>query len=240
MKQTLPLLIFLLMFSSLFAQTANKATEFYKKGLDYKAKNMIPQAFAAFEKAIALNKKYDSAYVELGTVCLSGSYYDSAIFNFKKAIAISPKMASAHIALGNVYRLFKTNYDSAITCFKSALKTDSLNKETYYNVAWCYNSKLEYENAILYGKKALEIDNNYRQAYNELAHAYRRTNKFTECIEQFKKNLSVSVVDLALLYSGFCYTELKDKENALKEYEELKKINEKMAGSLRKAIDKMQ
>jgi tetratricopeptide (TPR) repeat protein len=149
-------------------------------------------------------------------------------------------MFSAHIALGNVYRDYKPNYDSAIICYKNALKTDSLDKATYYSLAWCYNAKKEYEKTIPYGIKALEIDNNYRQAYNELGHAYRRAGKFAEAIAQFRKNRSISVVDLAILYSGFCYTELKDKEGALKEYEELKKINEKMATSLKKAIDMMQ
>ena len=94
--------------------------------------------------------------------------------------------------------------------------------------------------AIPYAVKALEIDNNYRPAYGELGHAYRASKKFAECVEQLKKNLAVSVVDIAYLYSGFAYTELNNKEAALQQYEELKKINEKMAAALKKKIDAMQ
>ena len=63
--------------------------------------------------------------------------------------------------------------------------------------------------------------------------------KYTECIEQFKKNLAVSVVDVAYLYSGYSYIELKNKEGAMQQYEALKKINERMAGALLKKIEAM-
>ena len=239
-KQILPLLLFLFMFSVVSAQPGNKAAAFFKAGMDLKEKNRFPEALVAFKKAIALNKMYDSAYVEIGLLNQKSGSYDSAILNLNKALSISPKMTTALIALGNVYRDFKPNYDSAIICFKAALKTDSTNKVTFYSLAWCYNAKQDYEDAILFAIKALEIDNTYRPAYAEMGHAYRRAKKFTECIEQFKKNLAVSVVDLPIFYSGMCYTQLNDKEGALKQYEELKKINERLAASLKKEIDKMQ
>lgn len=240
LKQILPFLITLLVISTVTAQNNNTASAFFKSGLDFKNKNMFPEALVAFNKAITLNKKYDSAYVEIGIINVKTGKIDSAIFNFNKALAISPKMATALITLGTVYRDSKPNYDSAILCYSSALKTDSTNKVTLYSIAWCYNSKGEYENTIPYAIKALEIDNTYRPAYAELGHAYRRTQKYTEAIEQFKKNIAISPVDLPIFYSGMCYTELKDKEGALRQYDELKKINEKMAESLKKIIDKMQ
>ena len=240
LKQILPLLFFLLMFSVVSAQPGNKAAAFFKAGMDLKEKNRFPEALVAFKKAITLNKMYDSAYVEIGLLNQKSSSYDSAILNLNKALSISPKMTTALVALGNVYRDFKPNYDSAIICYKAALKTDSTNKVTFYSLAWCYNAKQDYEDAILFAIKALEIDNTYRPAYAEMGHAYRRAKKYTEAIEQFKKNLAVSVVDLPIFYSGMCYTQLNDKEGALKQYEELKKINERLAASLKKEIDKMQ
>ncbi len=239
LKQILPLLIFLSIFSEATAQTGNKAAAYFKAGLDFKEKNMFADAVLAFRKAIALNKLYDSAYVELASINLKSSSHDSAILNLNKALSISPNMTSALIALGNVYRDYRPNYDSAIICYKSATKVDSTNKLAYYSLAWCYNAKQEFENAIPFAIKALEIDNNYRPAYGELGHAYRRSKKFAEAIEQFRKNRAVSAIDLPIFYSGMCYTQLNDKEGALKDYEELKKVNEKMAAALKKEIDKM-
>lgn len=238
MKNFLSLLITLFTISAAFSQPYN-AKSFYRAGLDQKNKNMFLEAMGSFKKAISLDKKFDSAYVELGGIYARTTSPDSAVWYFNKAISINPSMVPALLALGNFYRDVKPNYDSALICYQSALKTDSLNKVTYYSIAWCYNAKAEYEKAIPPAVKALDIDNTYRPAYSELGHAYRRTGKFKEGIEQFKKNLAVSVVDVALLYTGLCYTELKNKEGALQQYEELKKVNEKMAASLKRQIDAM-
>lgn len=237
-KKILPLLIALFFLSDSFAQPLN-AKSYYKAGLDLKEKNIF-EAIASFKKAVSLDKKFDSAYVELGMAYSRINKNDSALWCYKKALAIQPLMPMANIALGHYYRDVASNMDSAILCYNTSLKTDSLNKMVFYSLAWCYNAKKEHEKAIPYAVKALEIDNTYKPAYNELGHAYRRTGKFKEAIEQFKKNLSVSVVDLALLYTGLCYIELKDKEGAMQQYEQLKTINERMAQSLKKNIDAMQ
>jgi tetratricopeptide (TPR) repeat protein len=239
LKQILPLLITIFFSSATTAQLKNNATVFYKAGLDYKNKNMFREAMDAFNKAITLDKKYDSAYVEMGQIHLRTNNPDLAIVNFNKAISVNPKMADAYIALGKLYRDVKPNYDSAIICFTAAIAIDSINKETFYSIAWCYNAKGEYDRAIPYGIKALEIDNTYRPAYSELGHAYRRLEKYAEAIAQFKKNIAISPVDLAMLYSGYCYIELKDKEGAMQQYEALNKINEKMAAALKRVIDNM-
>lgn len=240
MKQILPLLFSLLFISVATAQTNAKSRAFFTSGVELKSKNMLAEAMVAFKKAIALNKKYDSAYAEIASIHLKNGKTDSAIINFTKAITLNSKMSDAFIALGNIYRDFRPNYDSSLICYNGALTTDSLNKVTYYSIAWIYNAKGKYENAIAAANKALAIDNNYRPAYSELGHAYRKSNNYQGCIEECKKHLAISIVDLPLYYMGLCYTELKNKEEALKTYEELKKVNEKMAGALKKTIDKMQ
>lgn len=240
LKQILPL-FFLFFFSpDANAQLQSKAKALYKEGLQFKEKQMLPQALNAFTSSIKLYGKFDSAHVESGLVNLALGKTDDAVINFRNAIKLNPKMTFALMSLGKVYRDFKQNLDSAILYYTRAAKTDSTNKEIFYSLAWTYNAKQLYDSAIIFGKKALALDNDYRPAYSELAHAYRRVNKFADCIEQFKKNLAISTVDLAFLYSGYCYTELKDKEHALVMYEALKKVNEKMSAALKRVIDKME
>jgi tetratricopeptide (TPR) repeat protein len=239
LKQFLPVLIFLFFFSAATAQMYT-AAGFYRSGMEYKNNNKFPEALTAFDKAVSLRKNFDSAYVEMGNIYLLSGDVDNGISNFKKALAINPKYTGALIAMGKIYRDSRQNFDSAIIYYGAAAKIDSTNKETFYALAWTYNAKQEYDKAIPNAVKALEIDNEYRPAYGELGHAYHASKKFAEGIEQFKKNLAVSVVDVAMLYSGFCYTELNNKEGALQQYEELKKVNERMAASLKKKIDAMQ
>lgn len=195
---------------------------------------------AAFNKAVSVNKRFDSAYVALADLYFRSGNMDMSISHYQKALAINPIYTNALVGIGMIYRDTKKIYDSALFYYHAAAKVDSSNKEVFYALAWTYNAKKEFEKAIPFGIKALEIDNNYKAAYGELGYAYRSTKKFAECIEQLKKNLAVSVMDVALLYTAYCYIELKDKDAALQKYEDLKKVNDRMATSLKKKIDAMQ
>ena len=238
LKKFLPVLCCLLPFSAVKAQRS-KAVTFYKAGMNYKQNKQFPEALNSFAKAVLSDTKFDSAYVEMGNIFSGGGNMDMGIYNYKKALEINPTYTAALIGIGKIYRDARQNLDSAIIFFSAAEQIDKTDKETYYALAWIYNAKKDYDRAIPYAVRSLEIDNTYKPAYGELGHAFRSTKKYTECIEQLKKNLAVSVVDVALLYSGYCYTELKNKEGAMQEYEALLKVNEKMAGALKKKIDAM-
>jgi tetratricopeptide (TPR) repeat protein len=238
LKRVLPVFCLLFINSAANAQR-NKAIAFYKAGIKYKQINNFAEAINSFSRAVLSDPKFDSAYVEMGNIFSRGGKIDSSIYYYNKALKVNANYTAALFGMGKIYRDAKQNLDSAIYYFNTAEKTDTTNKEIYYGLAWIYNAKKEYDKAIPYAVKSLEIDNTYKPAYGELGHAYRASKKYMEAIEQFKKNLAVSVVDVALLYSGYCYTELKNKEGALQLYAELKKVNEKMAESLKKKIDTM-
>jgi tetratricopeptide (TPR) repeat protein len=210
-----------------------------KAGMDFKAQGVFDQAIISFKKAIALDKKYDSAYFQLGMLYTQISMADSAILLYKKAVKTNPGYVNGYIALGNIYRDYKSNPEDAITNYLQALKIDSTNKVTLYNMAWCYNAKADHREAIKYAVRSLQIDNNYIPAYNELGHAYNTLKAYEEGAEQFKKHLAISVNEIPLLYCGYCYIELKQKDNALRIYEELNKLNPKRAEFLKKKIDAM-
>ena len=239
LKRFLPFLIFLLSFSAANAQMYN-ANHYYRSALEYKKNNKFSEALADLTKAVSINKKFDSAHFEMGNIYALGGHTDLAIGSYKTVLALNPNYPAALIAMGKIYRDVKQNLDSALIYYHAAAKIDNSNKEVFYALAWIYNVRKEYDNAIFNAVRSLEIDNKYKPAYGELGHAYNASKRFADCIEQLKKNLAVSVVDVAYLYSGFAYTELKNKEGAMQQYEELKKINERMATSLKKKIDAME
>ncbi len=239
LKQILPLFLSFFLISAANAQLLYKAKALYNTGLQLKEQQKLPEALTAFESSVSTYNKFDSAQFELGNMYLKLGKTPEAVSCFHSAIALSPDMTNALMMLGKVYRDYTQIYDSSIIYYKRAEATNDTIVEIYYSIAWNFNAKSEFDSAIVYGKKALNINNEYRPAYSELAHAYRRAQKYADAIEQFKKNLAISTIDLALLYSGYCYTELKDKEGATAMYEELKKVNEKMSTALKRVIDKM-
>lgn len=238
LKKFLPFLSLVLFFSATHAQVS-KAKQHYNSGIKLRNNSQFPEALAEFNKAIAYNNKFDSAYVEMGNIYSKSGKMDVAMSYYNQALTVNPKYADALFGIAKIYRDAIKKYDSAIYFFDAAAKSDSTNKEIFYGIAWTYNATKEHERAIPYAIKALEIDNNYKPAYGELGYAYRSTKKYAECIEQFKKNLAISVVDVAHLYSAYACLELNNKEGALQHYEALLKINERMAVALKKKIDAM-
>lgn len=238
LQRILPFLLLGFSFTAVHAQL-NDARFNYKTGIELSKNNKFAEALAEFNKATELNGNYDSAYVQMGNIQSRAGQTEQAMGNYKKALAINPGYAEALFETAKIYRDVLKQYDSAIHYFNAAARLDPTNKEVFYGLAWIYNATKQHDKAITYAVKALEIDNTYKPAYGELGYAYRTTQKFAECIEQLKKNLAVSVVDVALLYSGYCYTELKNKEGAMQQYEALLKVNEKMAAALKKKIDAM-
>jgi tetratricopeptide (TPR) repeat protein len=218
----------------------NNATAFYQSGVALSRENKIVESFEAFTKALILNNKFDSCYLEIGNLYLKTGNEDYAIVNFRQALQLNPVYTEAWMNLGRIYRDSRHIYDSAIYYYNAAAAVDTNNKEIFYALAWTYNAKKEFDSALTFAVKALNVDNNYKPAYGELGFACRSMKKYTECIDILKQRLTVSVVDLALLYTGYCYAEINNKEKALETYEWLNKVNDKMAVSLKKKIDSMQ
>lgn len=219
------------------AQPPKNALIAYREGVTFREKAMYPEAIRSFKKAAELYKRYDSAYLQMGEICLKQSMADTAVLYYNKALAINPQQVFAYIALGDIYRNIKAEFDKAISYYSTALRIDSTKKETWCNIAWCYNTEKQYDSAILYAAKALDLDNDYKSGYGELGHAIRASKKFAEGLEQFRKNMSRSANPLPVLYSGLIYIELKDKENALKMYERLEKTDSTIAGRLKRQIE---
>lgn len=223
-----------------WAQPPKPAVALYKKAEAFKEKGMFNEAIAAYTNALAIDKKYDSAYLALAKLYTSINQADNAVRVLKEGVSQINGFTSGYINLAMLYRDNFKNYAEAINCYQAALKTDSTDKTVYYGLAWRNNAKEYYRDAVKYAIKALDIDNNYIPAYNELGYAYRQLKAFDECIVQLKKNLAISVNQVPLLYTGFCYIELKQKDEANKVYEELNKLNPQMAAALKKKIDTMQ
>ncbi|MFM6924227.1 MAG: tetratricopeptide repeat protein [Ferruginibacter sp.] len=245
LKRFLPFLAFLVVVNTAQAQKKN-ARFFYEAGMNFKQKNSYAEALQSFFKSVSFDKKFDSALVEIANIYSAAGRIDSAMYFYNKTLAINPSSVAALFGMGKIYRdaqktadsvMNRKRLDTAIYFFNAAEALDKTNKEIYYGLAWIYNARKEHDKAIPYAVKSLEIDNKYKPAYGELGYAYRSLKMYAECIEQLKKNLAVSVVDVALLYSGYCYLELKNKEGAMQQYEGLLKVNERMAAGLKSKID---
>ena len=141
-------LVSILCGTAVIAQPAKQAVIFFKKGLQLEEKGMFNEAIVAFKKAVVLNKKYDSAYLQMGMLYAKISKPDSAVITLKKAVKANPSFAAAYTAMGTIYRDYIKNMDAAIVSYAGAYIIDSTDKIACYNMAWCYNAKENYREAI--------------------------------------------------------------------------------------------
>ena len=238
LKQILILAVGSLMLLTTAAQPPKAAVGYFVNGKKLRDQGMFPEAMQSFKKAIVLYKSYDSAYLEWSNLYLRINKVDSAVVVLKRAVKLNPGMVTAYTALATIYKNNRSDFDSALVNYQYALKIDSSNKEVLYNIAWCYNAKLEYEKAIIFSLKILDLDVNYKPAYNEMAHAYHASKKYDEALEQFKKYSTISTCDLPLYYSGLVYMELNRFDELQKVIDQLNKINSpQKADGLKKRWD---
>ena len=211
------------------AQPPKNAVSFYNKGQKLKEQGMFYEAIQSFKKATVLYRSYDSAYLEWSGLYERMNKPDSAVWVLRNAIRQNPKLKSGFISLANLFKDKKMNFDSAALYYSAALQLDSTDKETLYNISWCYNSVKDYEKAIVYAVKLLDQDINHRKAYGEMAHAYHALKKYDEALVQFKKYAALSTCELPLVYSGFVYLELNQFDNVQQTMDELTKKGFKQA-----------
>ena len=103
MRRILPVIICFFCFTAAYAQVKT-ASFYYKSGLQLTEQNKFPEAITAFNNAIKLNKKFDSAYVQAADLYSKSGNWDAAFFNYKKAISINPKFSNAFAGMGKFYR----------------------------------------------------------------------------------------------------------------------------------------
>lgn len=221
------------------AQNPTASAAVYRQGKDFMAKDNYPDAMASFFKAVALDKKNDSAWVQMGIINVKFQSFDTAIKFFNNALAINLNQVYALLNLASVYRNVKHDIDQALSFYQKALLIEPENKETWAYAAWCFNSKKLYDSAIVYCERALQLDNNYKTAYNEMGHSFHSSKQYQRGIDSFKKYAALSSSEMPVYYAGLCYIEINDKAGAMTMYDELTKRSPRVADVLKKKIDLM-
>ena len=95
-----------------------------KHGFFYLNNNQYQEALAEFQKAIALDSKYERAQFGLGHVYLRTNRYPSAIHAFQQVIRQNPNYKEAHYGLSLAH--FRSGDNSkAITAANAALRIDT-------------------------------------------------------------------------------------------------------------------
>ncbi len=132
--------------------------ELFNKGVDLEKAGKLQLAIAAYRKAIASDKKFARAYINLGNLYLNHRKKPrQAIFMYRQALENSPENPKAHNNLGVAY-LALEQFDRAETEFLKAAKLDKGFVEPVYNLACLFAQKGDEATAFSWLKKAHAIN----------------------------------------------------------------------------------
>jgi len=133
------------------------------------ARQAMPQARQAANRALQLDETLAAAHVSLGYVkALYDWDWPGAEREFKRALELSPGDADAHFAYSVTYLTPLGRLDEALSEIQRALALDPLSPYKITAAGMIYSDRREYDRAVEQFRKAIELDPSFYQAYHEM------------------------------------------------------------------------
>jgi tetratricopeptide (TPR) repeat protein len=176
-------------------------------GVSLQHQQKLPQAIAAYNKAIKLDPKYALAYHNLGNALRAqqklpqaNAAYRKAMAAYREAIKIEPKYPFAHNNLGNLLRDQK-KLDEAIACYKKAIELDPKYAYAYNGLGAALRAQQKLPEAIACFRKAIEIDPKAAYAHIGLGNVLHDQKRLPEAIACYRKGIEIDPKN-AVAYSN--------------------------------------
>ena len=234
-------LILLLASASVFSQTTDSASNFYQKGIEEKTAGRWLVASQNFDKAIRLNPRYTSAYLENGNVNIEMRKTDAAKANFIKVTELEPGNVAASAQLINLYFSYHQyqaaldlakkctscannertialsyfhlqDYDNAEKILVKLAKSNPTDAVILYTIGKVYLEMELEQKAIYYYQKATAIDNTKPVWMFELGMLYYVTENYKNAVTFFNKATALGFTQSAEFTENLGYAYLYSGE----------------------------
>ena len=222
-------------------------------GVAYGKAGRYQDAVDLFNKVIHIDPDNADAYFNLGIYYVELKQYTDAIKAFKKTIETNPESSDvgysivlAYSTLGYAYNELG-QYEEAIRAYEEALRLNPQLADVKHNLGLAYlyigNAFMnagDSHKAIDAYKQAVIAHPNSAETYYNMGNIYGgRLQQYPEAIEAFKRAIEINPgYAKAYFYMGLSYASIRDKENAMKQYEILKTLDDELASKLYNMINK--
>jgi Flp pilus assembly protein TadD len=173
-----------------------QATEFYRLfdvAFKLLQNNQIPEAIAAFRKAIERDPQDPLAHYVLATALSGNDQESEALEEYRKAAALDPKNATYldHLA---VSLDLNGHADESVNAMQQAIALIPTSAEFRFNLGVVLESRGDFAAAIDPLQKAVELSHGRQwQALAELAKAFQKTGRNGEAIQALRQALQAAV-----------------------------------------------
>ena len=155
-------------------------------------------AIQVFQQALKLDPNYALAYAGLGdaywkkyTDDKDPHWVESSRESCEKAVSLDPKLAAAHECLGTLYS-GRGQYESAVTEFESALKTEPTNDDAIRGLAKTYEQLGKLSDAEKTYQRAIDLRPQYWAGYNWLGAFYANHTRYADAAKMFSKVIALA------------------------------------------------
>ncbi|MFZ0512960.1 MAG: tetratricopeptide repeat protein, partial [Candidatus Nitrosopolaris sp.] len=166
----------------------------YEKGDALNSLGNYTEAIQYFDKALAIDPKFEVALYDKGDALNSLGNYTQAIQYLDDALAIDPSnglaLSDRGLALDGL-----ANYKEAITYLDKAIAIDTNDKRALNNKGWALDGLGNYKEALKYLDKALSIDPNYELALNNKGWALDGLGNYTGAMTYLDKAIAMDPKD---------------------------------------------
>jgi tetratricopeptide (TPR) repeat protein len=199
-----------------------------------KYQEAIPPLIAALQ----IEPDCVEAHTNLGIILSKYGKVKEAMDHFSEAIRINPNYEEAYFNQGNVLLQMK-EYEEAIHYFNKALSINPTNFKTYNNLGLSFLGLGDAEKAMDCYHKALNINPGDADTQCNLGGLFIRQGQYEKAIFHLTKALRINPNDREMHFTlGMLYLKLDQKDLALKQYTNLKNIDNDMADTLYRNISK--
>jgi len=160
------------------------------RGAAYNRKGDYEQAIADTSKAIAIDSKFASAYINRSNIYAQKGDFDRAIADATRAIEIDPKNANAYDNRGFAH-FRKGDYDLAIADATKAIDIDPNLAHVYAYRGAAYERKGDHDRAAADDTKAIELDPKQAAGFSGRASAQASKGNYDTAIADATKAIEI-------------------------------------------------
>lgn len=178
-----------------------------------------PEAILYANNALKVNENLAKGYYLKGMCYKENGDTNNAISSFQTTVEQDNKYFDAYVELGLLMAAKKNKI--AIEYYNNALRLNPKSTDVYYNIGKFFQDIGDTKMAVETYKKLLTIDPKEKNAiYNLGAIEFERNKKPAEAIKYFSDAIVIDPAYAEAYFArGVCYEELKDKKNAIADYQ---------------------
>ena len=171
--------------SALDAEQVN-VNRLFNEGLDKLWTADEQGAVENFGQVIALNPRYEDAYISRGNIYQKLGNYQGAIADYTQAIQINPSFTYLHNSLGRL-REDLQDYPGAIDAYTEAIRLYPEQSDGYSNLGSVYYKLGQYQAALITLVQAVQVNPGSAASYLKRGEVYAKLDENEKAIGDFRQ-----------------------------------------------------